>query len=298
VLRLPYRVITQCMEDLFGERTSEANIVNFMRRFASEYAVSERRLMRLILQGPFVHVDETRLNIQGTDHYVWVFTDGRHVFFRMTESRESAIVHEVLAGYTGVLISDFYPGYDGVKCKQQKCWVHLIRDINDDLWKAPWDGEFELFVGEVRNLVMPIFETVERYGVKRWHLGRFMKSVDRFYESAIVGRAYSSECVVKFQKRFERYREELFLFLHKDGLPWNNNMGERAIRQLAVQRKISGSFFKKSALHYLLLLGISQTCRFQEKSFLKFLVSGEKDVDLFKGSRRKRISKPVFRRED
>jgi hypothetical protein len=67
---------------------------------------------------------------------------------------------------------------------------------------------------------------------------------------------------------------------------------------LAVQRKISGTFFKKSALHYLLLLGIAQTCRFQEKSFLKFLVSGEKDVDLFKGSRRKRISKPVFRRED
>lgn len=298
VLRLPYRVITQCMEDLFGERTTEASIINFMRRFASEYAVSERKLMRHILDGAFVHVDETRLNIQGTDHYVWVFTDGRHVFFRMTESRESAIVHEVLAGYEGVLISDFYPGYDGVKCKQQKCWVHLIRDINDDLWKAPGDGEFEVFVGEVRNLVVPIFETVERYGVKRWHLRRFLKSVDRFYESTIVGRAYSSEYVLRYQKRFERYREELFLFLQEDGLPWNNNTGERAIRQLAVQRKISGTFFKKSALHYLLLLGIAQTCRFQEKSFLKFLVSGEKDVDLFKGSRRKRISKPVFRRED
>jgi hypothetical protein len=30
------------------------------------------------------------------------------------------------------------------------------------------------------------------------------------------------------------------------------------------------------------LLGIAQSCRFQDKSFLKFLLSEEKDVDLFK----------------
>jgi len=52
-------------------------------------------------------------------------------------------------------------------------------------------------------------------------------------------------------------------------------MAERAIRQLAVQRKISGSFFKRVAPQYLLLLAISQTCRFQGKSFLKFLLSKE-----------------------
>lgn len=294
VLRLPYRVITQCMEDLFGERTTEASIVNFMKHFAEEYAVTERRIVRRILAGPFVHVDETKLNIQGTDHYVWVFTDGPHVFFRLTESRESAIVHEVLSGYGGVLISDFYPGYDGVKCRQQKCWVHLIGDINDDLWKAPADREFELFVGQLRNLILPIFEAVERYGLKSWHLRRFLKPVDKFYEAKIIGRAYESEFVVKYQKRFERYRDALFLFLREDGLLWNNNTAERAIRQLAVQRNISGSFYRKSALHYLLLLGIAQTCRFQEKSFLKFLVSGEKDVDRFKATRCKRISKPVF----
>ena len=192
------------------------------------------------------------------------------------------------------MISDFYPGYDGVKCRQQKCWVHLIGDINDDLWKAPADREFESFVGQLRDLILPIFEAVERYGLKSWHLRRFLKPVDKFYEAKIIGRAYESEFVVKYQKRFERYRDALFLFLQEDGLPWNNNTGERAIRQLAVQRKISGSFFRKSALHYLLLLGIAQTCRFQEKSFLKFLVSGEKDVDRFKATRCKRISRPVF----
>ena len=62
-------------------------------------------------------------------------------------------------------------------------------------------------------------------------------------------------------------------------------MGERAIRHLAVQRKISGSFFKRVAPHYLRLLAINQTCRFQEKSFLRFLLSAKKDVDQFKDRR-------------
>jgi hypothetical protein len=67
-------------------------------------------------------------------------------------------------------------------------------------------------------------------------------------------------------------------------------MAERAIRHLAVQRKISGSFFKRSAGHYLLLLAISQTCRFQGKSFLKFMLSKETDLDSFRRTRPIRYS--------
>ena len=119
--------------------------INFLKFMADYYAATELALLQSILKSPFVHVDETKINIQGVDQYVWVFTDGQHVFFRMTETREADIVREMLAGYKGVLVSDFYPGYDGIPCRQQKCLVHLIRDINDDLWKAPFDKELEAF---------------------------------------------------------------------------------------------------------------------------------------------------------
>src|SRR5688572_8874165 len=87
------------------------------------------------------------------------------------------------------------------------------------------------------------------------------------------------------------------MFLTQDGIPWENNMAERAIRQLAVQRKISGSFFKRVAPQYLLLLAISQTCRFQGKSFLKFLLSKETDLDSFRRTRPVRYSYAVLRRK-
>ena len=132
---------------------------------------------------------------------------------------------------------------------------------------------------------MPILGAIDRFGLKAWHLRRFNREVERFYDKHIIGREYTSESVRTFQKRFDRYRERLFTFLTQDGIPWENNMAERAIRQLAVQRKISGSFFRRSADHYLLLLAISQTCRFQGKSFLKFLLSKETDVDFFRRTR-------------
>jgi Transposase IS66 family len=84
---------------------------------------------------------------------VWVFTDGNYVIFKLTETREPTIVHELLKNYAGTLISDFYPGYDSAPCTQQKCWVHLIRNLNDDLLESPFDTELEMFALEVKNLI-------------------------------------------------------------------------------------------------------------------------------------------------
>jgi hypothetical protein len=211
----------------------------------------------------------------------------------LTATREATIVHELLKDYEGVLVSDFYPGYDAVPCRQQKCLVHLIRDLNDDLWSNPFNLEFETFVSEVKNLLVPIFEAVETYGLKRRHLHKFHPSIDRFYQKHIVDRIYTSEATIKFQKRFQRYRDNLFRFLDEDGIPWHNNTAERALRHIAVQRKISGSFFEKSTHHFLRLLGISQTCQFQGKSFLKFLLSKELDLDAFRSPKRVQTSRAV-----
>ena len=249
--------------------------------------------MARILDSPFVHVDETRLSIRGTDQYVWVFTNGSQVVFRLTETRESEMVKDVLANFGGVLVSDFYAGYDAVPCSQQKCLVHLIRDMNSDLWHNPYNTTFESFACDFKDLLVSVFEDVGRYGLKKRHLRKFQRPVDRFFKERVADESYECEVTEKYRKRFQRYRPALFRFLEEDGIPWNNNAAERAIRHLAIQRKISGHFSPQVAIEYLRMLSIAQTCRFQEKSFLKFLLSGEKDVDAFKRSRPPKTSRPV-----
>ena len=146
----------------------------------------------------------------------------------------------------------------------------------------------ETFVLEVRNLIIPIMEDVHKYGLKKRHLNKFTRQVEKFYHTVITGKSYKSELAIKYQNRFARYQSSLFTFLEQDGIPWHNNTAERAIRHLAKQRQISGSFHEITTHLYLILLGIRQTCRFQDKSFVKFLFSGEIDVDNLEPRKRKR----------
>jgi transposase/predicted flap endonuclease-1-like 5' DNA nuclease len=161
-LRLPYRLAAQATLDLLGAELSNQGLMNFVNRCAERHLKTEQRLLETILQSPAIHVDETKLSIVGHQQYVWVLSDGRHVIFRLTESRETDFLEPLLAGYQGTLVSDFYGGYDALPCRQQKCLVHLIRDLNDDLWKKSFNVELEAFVASVRDLLLPIFADVLR----------------------------------------------------------------------------------------------------------------------------------------
>jgi hypothetical protein len=285
-MRLPFRKITQLLEDSFNITIASGGISDLFFSICSDYRTAEKTILKAMLQSPKIHVDETLINIQGNTQYVWVFTDGINVVFKLTSSRDSSIAHEMLENYEGVLISDFFSGYDAITCRQQKCWVHLIRDINDDLRKSPFDIEFEIFVLALRDLLMPIFDAVEKYGLKKRNLNKFQESVEMFYRNSIVNINYQSDITKKYVKRLNRYRKSLFVFLDNDLIPWNNNMAERALRHLAVQRKISGSFSASGMTEYLILLGVMQTCRFQNKPFLEFLMSGNKNISQFEGKRK------------
>ena len=284
-LRLSHRLITQATRDLLGVDVSREGLGLFLRRCAESQAKAEQQLLEKILRSPAIHVDETKLSILGHHQYVWVLTDGRHVTFRLTEGRETDFLEPVVADYQGTLVSDFYGGYDALPCRQQKCLVHLIRDLNDDLWANPFNAEFEAFVASVRDLLLPMLSDAQRFGLKARHLRKHRQRVNAFYRSAVDDRNSGQELISKYQKRFERYHESLFTFLERDGIPWNNNAAERALRHLAVQRKISGAFSSRGARDYIRLLGVAQSCRFQDKSFLGFLRSGLYDVDAYKEAR-------------
>ena len=229
-----------------------------------------------------MHLDETKINILGADQYVWVLTDNARVIFRLRPNRETDFLKPLFSTFKGTVVTDFYGGYDALPCRQQKCLVHLIRDLNDDLWKNPFDEEFEGFVVAFRDLLVPILEDVQRFGLKSSHLGKHRRRIDRYYREMITTQASVHDTIARYRKRFERYKESLFAFIENDGVPWHNNAAERALRHLAVQRKISGAFSEQGASDYLRLLAIAQTCRFQRKSFLGFLLSKSTNVDEYR----------------
>jgi Transposase IS66 family len=65
------------------------------------------------------------------------------VYYFYRPSREGSFLKEMLAQFKGVLVSDFYAAYDALPCTQQKCIVHFVRDIDDDLLRNPLDTELK-----------------------------------------------------------------------------------------------------------------------------------------------------------
>lgn len=284
-LRMTYESIAEMVAEQFHEKMPPAYVVHAIENLSFAYAETEKGIIRHLLESPFLHADETPITIKGTTQYVWTFTTDKYVIFQLSRTREATTAHEFLKNYDGILITDFYSGYDAIACRQQKCWVHLIRDLNDDLWKCPFDSEYETFVSAVRNLIIPIMEAVQKYGLKKRHLSKFRQQVSAFYTQTITGKQYTSELVVTYQKRFVRYRDSLFTFLEYDGIPWHNNTAERALRHIVKQQQISMNFHEATTHQYLRLLGIKQTCRFRNKSFFQFLLSREVDIDQFKNGK-------------
>ncbi|HBM17342.1 MAG TPA: hypothetical protein DD381_13525 [Lentisphaeria bacterium] len=167
VLRMPYSAICQSLSEMYAISMSKTTICNFIKSCAKLHEDTERNIISSLRTSSFVHVDETQINIEGINQYVWVFTNGNFVLFLKTETRDASIVLNTLNGFDGVLISDFFAGYDSMPWRQQKCLSHFIRDLNDDLWKEPNNKELEEFSCSIRQVLFPIFSDIEHHGLKK-----------------------------------------------------------------------------------------------------------------------------------
>jgi hypothetical protein len=138
----------------------------------------------------------------------------------------------------------------------------------------PFDEQLKQIVVGFGDLLKSIIETVDRYGLKKYFLKKHLVQVARFFH--ILDRTdYQSDVAVKCKDRFDKNRDKLFTFLKYDGIPWNNNNAEHAIKAFARLRDVvSGTSTEKGIEEYLTLLSICQTCKYSAVDFLDFLRSG------------------------
>src|ERR1700716_2886614 len=104
------------------------------------------------------------------------------VAYFFSPTREGNTIQELLKDFCGVLVSDFYAAYDAIECPQQKCLIHFIRDLNDELLKHPYDDGLKWLVRDFAELVKAMVETVDRHGLKKRFLGKHRISVNQFYK--------------------------------------------------------------------------------------------------------------------
>ena len=287
-LHLPIKSIDKNLNKLFDLELSNGTTNRFKSYLSKKYENTYNSILDKLLKCTLIHADETKMSVTENECFVWAFANMEEVLYVSTRTREGDFVRSLLKDFKGVLVSDFYAAYDGIDCQQQKCLIHLIRDVNDALYKHPYDDGLKRIAEDFTNLLKPIIETVDHYGLKNHFLKKHLRDVNRYYK-AVSHLDLRSDVSLKLRDRLERNREQLFTFLSYDGVPWNNNNAEHAIKAFAILRNIIKGVTTEKGLHdYLILLSICQTCKYKGLDFFDFLRSGEMDIDVFATSQRKR----------
>jgi predicted RecB family nuclease len=279
--RVSFGAISEIFKDFFGVKLHPMEVLMFRSLLARYYRPTYRAILRRLTSGPLLHADETEVRHRTGTGYVWTFASITEAVYLYRPNREGAFLKEMLGGFTGVLVSDFYAVYDSLACPQQKCLIHLIRDLNQEVLTHPFDAELQSIVGRFGALLRSIVATVDQHGLRRRHLRRHASPVAQFFES-LADESLSSEPAQALRTRLLKNRGRLFTFLEHDDVPWNNNAAENAIRRFAYFRDDTAPMTREEGLKdYLVLLSLFQTCRYKAVNFWRFLLSRQKDIDAF-----------------
>jgi len=279
--RISFGMVGKMLLENFNIEVPNYKLFYLKSDLVGKYQETVKSILRHAVRGPVVQIDETSAPTRDApSSYVWVVATMDSVFYILRPNREASFIKDLLEGFNGVLVSDFYRGYESLPCKQQKCLVHFIRDLNGDFHKNQLNSELRNIVDRFGSLLRMIVATIDRYGLRRRHLNKHHKDVNRFYKW-MVEVEFETDIAVQYQKRLIRCRDGCFEFLNHDGVPWNNNNAENAIKSFAKYREMAGNLITRKGLEdYLVLLSIQQTCKYRGISFFDFLKSQNTILDV------------------
>ncbi len=239
--RLPVATIQWYLRTFHDLTVSVGAIVGALKQVAQAGAGAVAVIREEIRGSPVAHGDETGWREAGANGYVWVFCTPTAQYFTRG-SRGGAMVEAVLGEEcAGVLVSDFYVGYQHYPGVKQKCWAHLLRDVHDLRVAHTEDAAVQAWAAAVHDRYLRAVAWKEAHATageteRRAAETVFMQELQAIYapyiERQVPQRVLSA--------RMAKHLHELFVFVREPAVPPDNNEAERALRHLVTSRKISG----------------------------------------------------------
>lgn len=251
VSRLPLQLIAWQLETFHGLHLSVGEISGVLQQVAQHGQERVRGWLQELRHSPVVQADETVWREAGRNGYFWVFGTPHLRYFEHRFSRSGEIVLERLGeDYEGTLVSDFYSGYGRMKGEHQRCWAHLLRDVHELREQRPDHEGLKAWAGKLQSL----YERAKSYpgehvGEVRPQRLRVKHALERELLALAQPYLQSEEPQQILCQRIEKYLPELLTFVADPRVPADNNAAERAIRPLAVARKISGGTRSAQGTH-------------------------------------------------
>jgi transposase len=240
--RLPVAVIRWMLQAFYSLELSEGEVVAILRAVAQRGREAVTQIQAALHRSPVVHADETTWREDGQNGYFWSFSTPQECYLRYCASRSGQMVDDVLGRpFYGTLVSDFYAGYNRHEGVHQRCWVHLLRDIHALKEAYPALEAVQVWGQAIHTLYLEACRCREKLRDQAWTIRQ--EAMQRFQSQimALCQPFLDQEVPQRVLcQRIQRFLGQLFTFVVDPRVPPDNNAAERAVRPLAVCRKISG----------------------------------------------------------
>jgi len=209
-------------------------------------------------QSPVVHFDETGMRINGQRNWLHVASTGQMTYYmaHMKRGSEAMDDMEILPGFTGTAVHDFWKPYFKYDCNHSLCNSHLTRELTGiyENYNQPWSNGMKILLLDAKKCVDETRTTSDC--LEPDQIIQFEKRYDEITKigieenpSPIISQSHSKKRGKKSQSkpknlldRFIGYKDDILRFIHDFDVPFENNQAERDVRMMKVQQKISGTF--------------------------------------------------------
>jgi len=255
---LPYERTSELFSDLFNHQLSQATLVNANKRCYKILEPVEEKIKEEIIASPVVHFDETGLHINAKREWLHVASTKTLTFYGAHAKRGGEATNEIgiLPKFQGTAVHDFWKPYFKYLCQHALCNAHHLRDLTGILEqdKQDWPQDMIDLLCEIKKTVeekKPVANQLDPAQIKNFEI-RYDKIIEKgltenplpkLQNQAKKKRGKKKQSKAKnFLDRLKEYRRQTLAFMYDFNTPFDNNQGERDIRMMKVQQKISGTF--------------------------------------------------------
>ena len=283
---LPYERIRRLLADRYGAFLSTGTLQTIVQRGAAGLEPFLEEVRAQLAASPVVHVDETGARAEGKLHWVHEATTRTLALYRLHAKRGKEGIDSlgVLPGFSGVAVHDGFTPYRGYSgCTHALCNGHHLRELAavEEQGGQPWATEMACFLAELNSTV----ETARQSGHDRLdpaaldrYRNRYRKLLDAGYalnpepeRTGKRGRPKQGK-IRSLLLRLDAYQDDVLRFATDFNVPFDNNQGERDLRMIKLQQKISGCWrSSEGAASFLALRSYIQTARKQGQDILAVL---------------------------
>ena len=237
----------------------------------------EQEAIRQLLVSPVMHVDETSMRVEKTNHWVHVYSAGEITLKRLHPKRGSAAIDEIdiIPRYGGVIVHDCWASYFSYdNCEDALCGSHLLRELTFiiDSNAYSWAKNMKRLLQETCSKVSKRESkklTDKEYAnlQKRYRniLTRGISELPEPPERPSGKRGRLAQCDAQnLWDRLHQHEYAVLLFASRAEVPFTNNRAERDLRMGKVKQKVSGCFRQERyAVAYCRISSYLQTMAYQ-----------------------------------